>query len=212
MTVPVCLLVCLQRDFQSLQLSWHKTFHGCANRQTCVSTGSCFNEPQGLTANLALLRAAICWSQENYLFQDLSWGAVCGIVELQCLESITTPFAAAFSSCITWDTIHFSSLKTSLSSLYPSGHVDHPGVFATDFGRIWFRTFIWVGFSQWDCLWENKFQDHIPGFYILLFLSIYRSRIFVSVAILASGLNPLWLEPMGVSITNCHWRKFQLIN
>lgn len=181
-------------------------FHGCANRQACVSPGSCFNEPQGLTASLTPWRAEICPSQENYLFQDLSSGGVCRVVGLQCLEGIATPFAAAaFSPCITWDTIHFSPLKTNLSSLYPSGHIDHSGAFATDFGRIWFRTFIWVGFSQWDCLWENKFQDHIPGFYILLFLSIYRSRIFVSVAILASGLNLLWLEPMGVSITNCHW-------
>lgn len=139
MTVPIHLLVCLQRDFQSLQLSWHKTFHGCANRQTCVSSGSCFNEPQGLTANLALLRAAICWSQENYLFQDLNSGAVCKVVGLQCLESITTPFPAVFSSYITWDTIHFSPLKTNLSSLYPSGNVDHSGAFATDFGRLWFK-------------------------------------------------------------------------
>lgn len=196
MTVPIQLLVRLQRDFQSLQLSWHKTFHGCANRQTCVSSGSCFNEPQSLTANLALLRVAICRSQENYIFQDLNSGAVCKAVGLQCLESITTPLAAVFSSYISWDTIHFSPLKTSLSSLYPSGHVDHFRAFATDFGRIWFRTFIWVGFSQWDCLWENKFHYHIPGFYILLFLSIYRSRIFASVAILESGLNPFWLQPM----------------
>lgn len=101
MIVPIHLFVCLQRDFQSLQLSWHKMLHGCASRQTCVSPGSCFNEPQGLTASFPLLRAAICQSQENYIFQDLSSGAACKVVGLQCLESITTPFAAAFSSCIT---------------------------------------------------------------------------------------------------------------
>lgn len=142
MTVLVRLLVYLQRGFQSLQLSWHKTFRGCANRQTCVSTGSCFNEPQGLTANLALLRAAICWSQENYLFQDLSWGCLWGC-------GITVPRK------------HYNSICCCILFIH---HARHHSFFWSE-DQPQFTVSLWACWSSWGlCHWFWK--DMIQNFHL----------------------------------------------